>query len=60
MHRGDQPFEFMPRRARSFQLLATSLLPEHPNPSSSGTISITPISCVYAQIDARGSAEIGQ
>ena len=42
------------------QLLATILLPEHPNPGSSGTISITPISCVYAQIDARGSAEFGQ
>ena len=60
----------MPRRARhsyrwlskerSFQLLATTLLPEYPNPGPFSTMSITPIPCFSAQIHAPGSAEFGQ
>ena len=43
-----------------FQLLATTLLPEYPNPGSSSTISITSIPCVFAQVQAPGSTEFGQ
>ena len=48
------------RRARTFQLLATTLLPEFPKPGTSSTISITPIPWFSAQIQAPGSAEFGQ
>jgi hypothetical protein len=40
-------------------MLATTLLPEYPDPGSSSTISITPIPCFSAQIHAPGSAEFG-
>jgi len=49
-----------PGKARSFQLLATTLLPEYPKPGASSMISITPIPCFSAQIHAPESAEFGQ
>jgi len=49
-----------PFKARSFQLLATTLLPEYLNPGSSSTISIIPIPRFSAQIDAPESAQFGQ
>ena len=55
-----EPISGRPRKARSFQLLATTLLPESPNPGSSSTSSITPNPCYFAQIQAPGSAEFGQ
>jgi hypothetical protein len=55
-----EPKSECPSRARSFQLLATTLLPEYPNLGSASTISITSIPCVSAQIQAPGSAEFGQ
>lgn len=47
-------------RARSFQLPATALLPDYPDPDTSSTTSITPIPCVCAQIEVPGFAEFAQ
>jgi len=52
--------QYLRTQGKIFQLLATTLLPEYPNPGASSTISITSIPCFSAQIHASGSAEFGQ
>jgi hypothetical protein len=47
-------------QGKIISVLATTLLPEYPNPGSSSTISLTPIPCFSVQIIAPGSAEFGQ
>ena len=54
-----EPLSECSRKARAFQLLATTLLPEQPNIAQPIMTMISPIPQFFLRIDRPGSAQVG-